>query len=90
MRLKDGRLSLRPEEGATAFASYRSTTNGGAPTSDEMRRYRSIAPLLLQAALGTRGVLQLKAWRLDGDSAQPLEVELAEDDAQGSGNSSVA
>ena len=90
LRLQDGKLSLRPAKGATTFASYRATTDGVAPTTDEMRRYRYNAPLLLQAALGTRGVLQLKAWRLDGDSAQPLDVELTEDEAQGNGNSSVA
>ena len=90
LRLKDGRLSLRPAPGATAFASYRATAAGTAPTPEEVRRYRAIAPLLLQAALGTRGVLQLRAWDLQVGEARPLDVELAEDAAQGNGNSSVA
>lgn len=88
LRRGDGSFTLRPAEGAAAFASYRATASGNPPAPDEVERYRRIAPLLLQAALGVRGVLQLRAWRLDADAARPLDVELAE--AQGSGNSSVA
>ncbi len=88
LRRRDGGLTLRPAEGATAYACYRATAAGSAPTLEEAARYRAVAPLLLQAALGTRGVLQLRAWRLEADAAQPLDVELTE--AQGSGNSSVA
>ncbi len=88
LRLKDGRLSLRPAAGAVPYANYRATTAGAAPTGEDIRRYRAIAPLLLQASLGTRGVLQLRAWQLDDGSAQPLDVELTE--TQGDGGSSAA
>ena len=88
LRRRDGSLTLRPAEGVSAYASYRATATGAAPTPAEVERYRTIAPLLLQAALGTRGVLQLRAWQLEAGAARPLDVELAED--QGSGNSSVA
>lgn len=88
LRRADGSLTLRPTAGASAYASYRASATGAAPTPAEVERYRAVAPLLLQAALGTRGVLQLRAWQLDAGVARPLDVELTED--QGSGNSSVA
>ena len=79
LRLKDGRLSLRPAQGATAFASFRTTTDGSASVPADLERHRRIAPLLLQAALGTRGVLQLRAWDLSGTAPEPEDICLADE-----------
>ena len=87
----EGRLVLGSASASGgAFACYRSASADTAPTLAEMQRYRRISALLLQVALGTRGVLQLRAWDVRGDTPQPLDLELTEDVAQGSGNSSVA
>ena len=91
LRDTEGKLLLGPSAaGGTAFACYRSTPAEAAPTSADMERCRRIAPVLLQVALGTRGVLQLRAWDLTGDTPRPLELELTEAAVQGNGNSNVA
>ncbi len=76
-----------------AEAFYRSSMeSAGAAHGDEAAGWLAVAPLYLSVSLGTRGVLELRAWRRDHGHLQEIEVDLGEDPQppQGNGTSKVA
>lgn len=76
-----------------AMAFYRSSMeSAGAAHGDEAADWLAVVPLYLSVSLGTRGVLELRAWRRDHDHLKEIEVDLGEDPPppQGKGTSKVA
>lgn len=71
--------------GETAFAFYRTAARTG-PDAQDLQRWSALTGLFLSVSVGTKGVLQLRAWRSDGGTTTPMELALAEEDeAQNSG-----
>lgn len=64
----------------TAFAFYRTAAQGG-PDAGDLHRWSRLTPLFLSVSVGTKGVLQLRAWRAQGGNAEPVELLLAEESA---------
>lgn len=75
-------LAARSE---TAFAFYRTAAQTNPETRD-LSRWSGLTQLFLSVSVGTKGVLQLRAWRSTGGTAVPVELALAEEsEAQSSG-----
>lgn len=74
--LTEGRQS---KDDGTAFAYYR-TALRGVPEADDIERCRGLTSLLLSVAVGTKGVLELGAWRIGDLGTDPVDLVLAEDD----------
>lgn len=48
----------------------------GEPSAADLRRWRGSVPVFLTVTLGTKGVLQLRAWKDDGTRLRALELKL--------------
>jgi hypothetical protein len=72
-----GKLATR---GETLFAWYRADP-GAATTPDlsELGELDARLNLLFSVSLGTKGVLQLRGWRVDGMKLSELEIGLSEE-----------
>lgn len=59
------------------FAFYRSFKSGhNALTAGEIAALAKCASFYLEMSLDTKGVLQLRAWRLENSQATPLDVAI--------------
>lgn len=64
---------------STVFALYRSFKAHHLPLSaDEIAALAERTRLYIEMALDTKGVLQLRAWRLESRQATPLEVAITD------------
>ncbi|GIX22233.1 MAG: hypothetical protein KatS3mg121_1016 [Gammaproteobacteria bacterium] len=65
--------------GETLLAVYHSHPQAAAePSTRDLDEARHAGVLMLIVSLGTRGVLELRAWRPGPDGAEPVAVELAD------------
>ncbi len=76
--LIDAMKSMRAN-GEELFAIYHSHPDAApAPTRTDIERAGYPAVLHLIISLETRGVLQMRGWRLDSDAPRPVEVGVRE------------
>jgi len=70
------------KRGETLFAIYRSDPADmpmPMPDIQEIKSPGIEAPYLLSVSLGTKGVLQLRGWRIEGGQLSALDVGISED-----------
>jgi hypothetical protein len=66
-------------QGETLFAAYRTDAGDAqAPDLTELDTLGIRVPLLLGISLGTKGVLQLRGWRIEAQRLVALEVSISE------------
>lgn len=78
-RQSDGSFEIGAAD-AAPFAFYRIASQA-TPEPADIERCRGLTPLLLSVAVGTKGVLELRAWRIAGQTTEPIELDLSEEDA---------
>jgi hypothetical protein len=76
-RHADGSFKIGAVDDAP-FAFYRIGSQAVFETGD-IERCRGLTSLMLSVSVGTKGVLELQAWRIAGEGAEPVEVILAEE-----------
>lgn len=89
IRAPDGGLRLAALEDdmqSDIFAFYRAAPQTE-PAEKDVARWRGHTQLFLGVSVGTKGVLQLRAWQTAAAGLEPVEVTLAEEEAQGIGAS---
>lgn len=92
IRTPDGALRLAAlADGVESdiFAFYR-TAPRAAPAEEDVARWQTRTRLFLGVSVGTKGVLQLRAWQPGAAGLEPVEVSLAEEEPQGIGTSKKA
>lgn len=92
VRAPGGRLrltALADDTDSDVFAFYR-TSPQVAPAEEDVARWQSRTRLFLGVSVGTKGVLQLRAWRVGTAGLEAVEISLAEEEAQGIGTSRKA
>lgn len=66
-------------QGETLFAAYRTDAGDAeAPDLTELDALGICVPLLLWISLGTKGVLQLRGWRIEAQRLVALEISISE------------
>lgn len=73
-------MDREPElgEGETVFAFYRMAVQTE-PQARDLSRWSGFTSLFLSVSAGTKGVLQLRGWRMDAGALNPVELSLAEE-----------
>lgn len=92
VRAPDGGLTLAVSAEDTKsdiFAFYR-TAPQAAPAEEDVARWQARTRLFLGVSVGTKGVLQLRGWQAGTAGLEPVEISLAEEEAQGTGTSRKA
>jgi len=89
VRAPDGGLrlaSLADDVQSDIFAFYR-TAPQAAPGQEDVARWQARTRLFLGVSVGTKGVLQLRGWQAGAAGLEPVEISLAEEEAQRVGTS---
>ncbi|HET7174532.1 MAG TPA: hypothetical protein VFK21_00855 [Gammaproteobacteria bacterium] len=92
VRAPDGTLrlaTLADDVKSDIFAFYRTAPRAD-PAEEDVARWQARTRLFLGVSVGTKGVLQLRAWQPGAAGLEPVEVSLAEVEPQGMGTSRKA